>query len=391
MTPRRARLAILLLAAASLAGCKRQNAYVPPPPPTVTAAAPAVAPVTEYLEATGSTTAVNQINLVARVAGFLRSIDYVDGATVRSGQRLFLIEPDQYRAKVAQSQAQVEQQQAALTRAQSELDRQQAMARQNATATADVERWQSQRDQARAGLAEAQANLQLAQINLGYTEVQAPFDGVAGAHLVDIGALVGATSPTTLATLVQLDPIYANFTLNERDVLRVREAMTAQGIRRLDVSPTQGPPLEVALAGEDQFRHAGHVDYVAPQLDASTGTLQVRGIFANADRALLPGLFVRVRIPVRTRPDMLLVPETALGADQLGPYLLLVNAQGSIEQRPVRIGQQVGELRVIEHGLAATDQVVIGGLQRAVAGTRVTVQRGTIAPPPPAAPVQPAR
>lgn len=378
-------LPVLLLAAASLAGCKRQNAYVPPPPATVTVATPAVAPVTEYLEATGTTVAVNEIQLVARVTGFLRSIDYADGAAVRAGQRLFLIEPDQYRAKVEQTQAQVQQQQALLERAESELDRQQRMLRQNATSDADVERWQSQRDQARATLAEAQANLELARINLAYTEVQAPFDGVAGAHMVDVGALVGAATPTTLATLVQLDPIHVTFTVNERDVLRVREELAARGIHRPAAMTGHGPRLEIALANENEFRHAGNIDYIAPQLDAQTGTLQVRGLFANPGHALLPGLFVRVRIPVQTRPDTLLVPETALGSDQLGRYVLVVNASGAVEQRPVRIGQQVGTLRVIDHGLAATDQVVIGGLQHAIPGARVTLQRGTI-PPPPAPP-----
>ncbi|WPB84527.1 efflux RND transporter periplasmic adaptor subunit [Sediminicoccus rosea] len=376
------RHASLLLITGALLGCKEDNTFVPPPPPQVTAATPAVAPATEYLEATGSTVAVSVIDLVARVPGFLRSIDYADGAVVRSGQRLFQIEPDQYRAKVQQAEAQVQQNQALLDRANSELARQQRLIGQNATAQADLERWQSQRDQAQATLGEAQANLALARINLGYTDVTAPFDGVAGAHMVDVGALVGASTPTRLATLVQLSPIHVNFSVNERDLLRIRRELDGRGIRRPDQLGDNAPPVQIALAGDSQFRIGGRLDYIAPQLDPATGTLQLRGLFANADQTLLPGLFVRVRVPIRTRPDALMVPEAALGSNQLGSYLMVVGANSTIEQRPVMLGQRIGTLRVIEEGLKPEDQVVISGLQRAIPGARVTVQRGTIAPPP---------
>ncbi len=377
------RHASLLLITGALLGCKEENTFVPPPPPQVVAANPVVAPATEYLEATGSTVAVSVIDLVARVPGFLRSIDYADGAVVRSGQRLFQIEPDQYRAKVQQSEAQVQQNQALLDRANSELARQQRLISQNATAQADLERWQSQRDQAQATLAEAQANLALARINLGYTDVTAPFDGVAGAHMVDVGAMVGASTPTRLATLVQLSPIHVNFSINERDLLRVRRELGGRGIQRPDQLADAGPPVQIALAGDSSFGILGRLDYIAPQLDPSTGTLQLRGLFANTDRALLPGFFVRVRVPIRTRPDAMMVPETALGSNQLGSYLLVVGGNSTIEQRPVVLGQRIGTLRVIEEGLKPEDQVVISGLQRAIPGSRVTVQRGTIAPPPP--------
>lgn len=377
------RSAFLLPSLLLILGCKEENAFVPPPPPRVTVATPAAAPVTEYLEATGTTVAVNAIQLVARVPGFLQAIEYQDGAAVRAGTRLFLIEQDQYRANLQQAEAQVAQQQAALARAEAELARQQRLMRQNATAQADVERWQSERDQARAGLQQAEGVRAQARINLGYTEVKAPFDGVAGAHQVDVGALVGIASPTQLATLVQLDPIHVTFSVNERDVLRVREELAARGIHRPDAVPQNGPAMEVGLSDETDFPHAGHIDYIAPQLDATTGTLAVRGRFANADRQLLPGLFVHVRVPIRVRPDALLVPEAALGSDQLGRYLLLVGADGIVEQRPVRTGQQVGTLRLIESGLAATDEVVIGNLQRAIPGARVTVERGAIQPPAP--------
>lgn len=374
-------LHLLLLPLLLITACKKENAFVPPPPPRVTVATPAVAPVTEYLEVTGTAVAVNAIDLVARVPGFLQAVEYQDGAAVRAGTRLFLIEQQQYQANLQQAEAQVQQQQAALTRAESELARQQRLIGQNATAQAEVERWQSQRDQAHAALQQAEAARVQARINLGYTEVKAPFDGVAGAHQVDVGALVGVASPTRLATLVQLDPIHVTFSVNERDVLRVRQELAARGIHRPEVLAGDGPAVEVGLANEAGFPHAGHIDYIAPQLDATTGTLAVRGRFANADRRLLPGLFVRVRVPVQTRAQALLVPEAALGSDQLGRYLLLAKPGGTIEQRPVRIGQQVGTLRVVESGIAATDQVVIGGLQRAIPGARVAVEQGSITPP----------
>ena len=360
---------LAVLAFLGLASCKKENTYVPPPPPNVGVATPVKQAVTDYLTVTGTTQAYNAIDLEARVEGYLEAIKAKDGALVKKGQLLFVIEQPPYQAKVAQAQADVEQQQASVTRSQAEYDRQLRLAKQNATSAADVERWQAQLGSDKAAVDQAKANLQLAQINLGYTEVTAPFDGQLSAHLVDVGALVGAGAPTKLASLVQLQPIYVYFNVNELEVLRIKEALKQEGRTRVDLS--RDIPVEVGLQTEQGYPHEGRLDYVAPGIDPSTGTLLARGIFTNEDQALLPGMFVRIRVPLRKRENALMVEDSAIGRDQGGPYLLIVDAEDKVEQRPIKIGTLVGSLRVIESGIGPDDKVIVDGLERAVPGSKV--------------------
>ena len=375
--------ALGLLLVLSLAGCKKENTYVPPPPPSVGVATPVRQTVTNYLTVTGTTQAFNAIDLNARVEGFLEAIKAPDGSLVKQGQLLFVIEQPPYQAKVAQAKADVEQQQAEVTRAQAEYDRQVRLAKQNATSAADVERWQAQRDSAQAAVDQAKANLQIAQINLGYTEVTAPFDGRLSAHLVDVGALVGAGAPTKLSSLVQLEPIYVYFNVSEIEVLRIKEALRQEDRSTVDLS--RDIPLEVGLQTETGYPHTGRLDYVAPGIDPSTGTLTVRGIFANQDQALLPGMFVRARVPLRKKENALLVDDRAIGRDQSGPYLLVVDAENTVQQRPVQTGELVGGLRVIETGIGPEDRVIVDGLQRAVPGSKVAPKEEAMSGAPAAA------
>ena len=213
----------------------------------------------------------------------------------------------------------------------------------------------------------AEANEQQAEINLGYTNVIAPFDGVVSARQVSIGQLVGANATTVLSTIVQLDPIYVNFTASERDVLQVRADLARTGRTTADLL---GISVEVGLQTETGYPHSGRLDYLAPTVDASTGTLAARATLQNADRALLPGYFVRVRVPSQPQAA-LLVPDVALGSDQGGRYVLVVNKDNVVEQRRVEPRQLVGELRVIESGLTKDDRVVVGGIMRAIPGQKV--------------------
>src|SRR5262249_28486679 len=208
---------------------------------------------------------------------------------------------------------------------------------------ANLDRARANRDTARAAVLQAQANTQTAEINLGYTTVSAPFDGVVTARQVSVGELVGGDHTSELATIVQLDPIWVWFNLSERDVQRVRAQMAQQGVTVADL--INKVPIEVGLQTETGYPHRGVLDYSSPDVNQSTGTLQVRGIFANANRALLPGYFVRVRVPLRPE-QALLVPEVAVGSDQAGRYVLVVNADGIVEQRRVQLGQTTGEMRV---------------------------------------------
>jgi len=356
------------------AACGQSNQYAAPPPPKVTVAAPAEQDITRYFDATGNTAAVNAVDLVARVQGFVQAISYTDGQFVKKGTSLFTIEPEPYKLKVDAAKAAVTSAKATLVQAEQEYQRQADLITKQVSTQANYDKALAQRDSAQADVQSAQANEQQAEINLGYTDVRAPFDGVVSARQVSVGELVGASSPpTVLSTIVQLDPIWVNFTASERDVLQVRAILANTGRTTADLI---GMPVEVALQNETGYPHQGKLDYVAPTVDPSTGTLAARATLPNADRRLLPGYFVRVRIPSKPSPA-LLVPDVALGSDQGGRYVLLVNKDNVVEQRKVEPGQLVGDMRVIEKGLTKDDRVVIGGIMRAIPGQKVDAETHT--------------
>ena len=361
-----------------LSACE-QNTFVPPPPAKVDVAVPLQRPFTRYLEATGNTAAIKSVDLVARVQGFLQSINYKDGAFVKEGTSLFTIEPETYKLKLDQAQAAENGAQASVRQTDADFKRQQELVQRQAVSQATLDNSTSARDNAQANLIQAQVNTKIAAVNYGYTNVTAPFDGVVSAHLVSVGEYVGASSATQLATIVALDPIYVNFNVNEQDVLRIREEARRRG---LTVDELRQLPVEVGLQTETGFPHKGTLDYVAATLNQSTGTLPVRGVLPNSDRALLPGFFVRVRVPVDRVQNALLVPDAALGSDQAGRYLLVVNGENVVEQRKVRTGPLEGGLRVIEEGLKPDDRVVTAGLLRAIPGQKVDPQLKTIEAPP---------
>lgn len=373
--PLRRRLALVPYVI-GLAGCHEQNAYVPPPPPKVTVAQPVQQPVVSYLELTGSTQAYNAVDLEARAQGYLLSIDYKDGAQVKKGTPLFHIQRDTYDAQLEQAKADLLQQQAAQANAQSEYQRQSTLGKDQFASQAHVEDAKTDLDKANAAVMQSQANVELSTITLGYTEVTAPFDGIVTDHLVDVGALVGYDGPTKLASIVQMDPIHVYFTVSEQQVLLVKQGLAAQGRKVTDIHDV---PVEIGLQTEEGYPHKGTIDYIAPQVDPRTGTLTVRGLFDNKDLALLPGLFARVRVPVGHRDAGLFVDETAIGTSQLGSYVLVLGKDDEVEQRRVTLGPAEGALRVVQEGLGPDDWVVIGGIQKAVPGNKVTPDKAAMA------------
>ena len=375
------RCAFAILAFATLSACE-QNTFVPPPPPKVDVGLPVQRTITHYFETTGNTAAVKSVDLVARVQGFLQSIDYEDGTFVKQGTTLFTIEPETYKLKLEQAQAAEAGMQASIKQAEADFKRQSDLVTRQAVSQATLDTSTAARDNAQANLLQAQVNTRIAQVNYGYTNVVAPFDGIVSAHLVSVGELVGVSSPTQLATIVALDPIWVNFNVNERDVLRIREEARRQGITVKELTRL---PVEVGLQTETGYPHKGNLDYVSPTLNQSTGTLAARGILPNPDRTLLPGFFVRVRVPIDQQQAALLVPDAALGSDQAGRYLLVVNGDNVVEQRKVRTGPLDEGLRVIESGLKPDDRVVIAGLLRAIPGQKVDPQLQKIEPPSPSA------
>ncbi len=354
-----------------LAACKdeQRNAYVAPPPPPVTVATPTVQTVTDYVELTGTTSAVATVQLVARVAGFLEQVHFADGARVKQGDLLFTIQQDTYQAQLQQAQSEVGAVQAKLEQAQTEFARYSGLFKQKAASAVDVDTWRANLDGAQADLLGAQAKVELAQINLGYTTVNAPFEGRMGRHLIDAGNLVGpGGAGSVLAEINQIDPIYAYFTINERDLLRVRAQRAKAGKTGVPADQV----LELGVADESGFPHQGKLDFAAITLTAGTGTLELRGIFPNPDYALLPGLFARIRAPLDERPGALLVPQLAIGRDQAGPYVLTVGADDVVQRTGIQLAQTVGPLQVVQSGLTATDRVIVDGLVRAVPGRKVT-------------------
>jgi RND family efflux transporter MFP subunit len=363
--------AVCALAAFGVLSACEQNSFVPPPPPKVEVAQPLQRSITRYLEATGNTAPVKNVDLVARVQGFLQSINYQDGTFVKAGSTLFTIEPDTYKLKLEQAQSAQAGMEASMKQAEADFKRQSDLVQRQAVSQATLDTSTAARENAQANLQQAQVNTKIAAVNYSYTNVTAPFDGIVSAHLVSIGELVGVSSPTQLATIVALDSIYVNFNVNEQDVLRIREEARRRGMTADDLKSL---PVEVGLQTESGFPHKGNLDYASPTLNQSTGTLPVRGVLPNPDRVLLPGYFVRVRVPFEQQKDALLVPDVALGSDQSGRYVLVVNGEGVVEQRKVRTGPLEGDLRVIESGLKADDRVITAGLLRAIPGQKVDPQ-----------------
>jgi len=367
--------AATLLALTALIGCEQKNAYVAPPPPKVTVAQPVTRKVTLYLQATGNAAAVNTGNLVARVSGFVEKIDYQDGDLVKKGKVLFTIEPESYKLKLDQSKAVEESARATLTKSLADFERQKSLVQTSAVSKSAYDAALATRDNAQGTLTQDEINTKLAAINYGYTSVVAPYDGIVTARQVSVGDYVGgASTPSVLASIVQLDPIYVNFTIDEQDVLRLRAEIRKRGMTPADLKKV---PVQVGLQIEQGYPHQGHLDYASPTVDASTGTLAARAILDNARRVLLPGMFVRVRVPTGEIDNALLVPDTALGTDQGGRYLLVVGKDNVVEQRSVTVGPRDGALRVIEKGLKPEDRIIVAGLLHAVPGQKVEPHTAT--------------
>lgn len=333
--------------------------------------------VSNYVEITGNAASVNAVKLIARVEGYLEQIHYEDGQFVKKDDLLFTIQQNQYKDQLQKAQAEVLAAQASLKYAKTEVVRYSALLKKDAATQVDVDTWTYKVASAEAELLGAQAQVALAKLNLGYTEVRAPFDGIAGKHLIDPGNVVGGLGQqTALAEITQLDPIYVVANLSEQQVLQIRQNL---GQHRLTFADLRKVPVDVALSDQTGFPLQGTLEYVAPGIDPATGTLLVRGILANPDRTLLPGFFVKMRLPMaKVDRNALLVPDRSLQEDQGGRYLLIVNKDDVVEQRYVQLGQLDGALRVIASGLKPDDRVVVGDLWRATPGTKVKPQLTSI-------------
>lgn len=336
--------------------------------PAVIVQKPQSIQMTNFVTQTGTTVAYNSVNLVARIKGYLQTVEFTDGTFVEKGKELFVIEPQPYLEKVKEAEASLAVQKASYDYAKAEYARQQRMYKQNATSLNNVEKWSARTIQIKAEIDKATANVAVASINYSYTHVQAPFEGRIGRHLVDPGNLVGNGEATNLAVIQQIDPIYVYFNLNEIDLIKIRDA-----IRTHTLNPPQLKQISayVKMQNETKFAHEGKLNFVNTGLNASTGTMEFRAVLPNKEHILLPGLFVQVRIPITQPTTYLTIPDTAIQYDQIGSYVLVVNQQHYVLRKRIVMGAAEQGLRAITQGLNADDDVIISGLQNAIPGQQV--------------------
>lgn len=367
--------------------CGEKNQYIEPPPPKVTVAKPVVEDVTDYLEFTGTTRAVEFVEVRARVSGVLESMHFEPGTKVEKGELLFIIDPRPYQADLAAAQAELSAARVEYKRAETELLRAEELFRKQYLSDTDRLKRKTERDTAAAAIGRAESKLQIAKLNLSYTRVTAPISGRVGRNLVDVGNLVGEGEATLLTNVTKYKPMFAYFHLNERDLLRVMQVSRQKALES-DHDPDSEPdseleiPVFLGLVNEEGYPHKGLLDYGESGVNAETGTLELRGVFPNPGKhpVLLPGLFARLRFPVGEHTDALLVSERAVSADQSGKYLLVINADNEVEKRRITPGQVIDGLQVIEKGIQADDRIIINGIQRARPGAKVNPEEKPMRP-----------
>ncbi|HUC48676.1 MAG TPA: efflux RND transporter periplasmic adaptor subunit [Xanthobacteraceae bacterium] len=375
----RAAPVLAALLAALLAGCNQsQQQAKGPPPPTVTVAKPVQRTVVDQDEYVGRFVAVNSVEIRSRLSGYLAEIHFKDGQMVKEGDLLFTIDRRPFEIALEQMRANLAQARANLAFAEGDLQRGQSLL-SNKTIT---EQAYDQRTQAKS-VAEAAVKAQEAMVNSAeldldqYSEIRSPIDGRIGDRRVAVGNLVtggAGTGNTLLATVVSVDPIRFEFTFDEQSYLRyVRYASASKEVAALNGNV----PVTLELIDEHDFKHAGKIDFVDNAINTSTGTIRGRAVFDNHDGLFTPGMFGRLRVPGSPPYKALLVPDAAIGSEQVRKYVLVVDDAGMVHQKYVTLGQLDGGLRVIKNGLDANDRVVVDGLMRARAGIKVTAQEQT--------------
>ncbi|POR47846.1 efflux RND transporter periplasmic adaptor subunit [Bosea psychrotolerans] len=379
MTYRRATGFGLVFASAALTfAATAALAQGAPPAPPVQVSAPLAKRVTNWDEYTGRFEASEQVEIRARVSGFLDSLHFRDGDLVNKGDLLFTIDPRPYRLAVDVSRAEVARAKAQVELAQNEVERAEGLT-QNRTITArDIDQRRANLNSAIGTLQGAEANLKTAELNLEWTQVRAPLSGRISNRRVDPGNLVagGQSGATLLTTIVAVDPINFVFDTSEADYLRY--SRLAGNLRKV-ASRNEGSPAEVRLADEHDWKRRGKIDFVDNALNARSGTIRARAVFENKDQFLTPGTFGRLRL-FSGEADALLVPDTVIVSDQASKIVLTVGPENKVVPKPVVLGQITGGLRVIREGLIPTDQVIIGGLANPMVrpGGTVTPQPGEI-------------
>lgn len=352
-----------------------------PPPARVTVEQPRQMTVTNWDEYPGHIDAIQMVELRARVTGYLDSIHFTDGAEVKAADLLFTIDPKPYQAELDRARAQRQQAETHLDLTQNDLKRAEELRGTKAISEEELDNRSKAAREAEAALAAAQAAEAAAKLNLDYTRITAPVDGKIGQRLVTVGNLVQSGSgATVLATIVSQDPIYCYFDVDETALAKYRAfAKASQGADPKSISV----PCELALADEQGFPHPGRLDFFNNQVDARTGTIRLRAVFENPDRALVPGMFANLRVMAEAPRETMLIPDVAVGSDLGYKYVYVVKADNTVTNCPIEAGRAYGSLRAVLKGLSPTDQVVVNG-QMAVMmlrpGAKVQAQTAGAAP-----------
>ncbi len=348
-------------------GCAKKNEFQAPPAPEVTVQHPEQKDVTIYAGFPGRLVAHDDVEIRARVKGFLKTIDFVDGQRVKKGDLLFTIEPEEYEAAVDSAEARLAQAKASENLAEITFKKNQQAFEKEAVSELDVLSAEAEKDSSEASVKEARAALDNAKLDLSYTKIHAPMDGRLARRTLSVGNLVGDGQSTLLTSLVVEAPIDVFFNIDERTIAPFKR----EGLRA-DDSGKKIPPVKLEMADGVLHIEDGLVNYTDPEIDPDTGTLRARAIFANKDLHLLPGMYGKILLPKNIK-DAILVPELAVQRDMSGPYVLVVTAENKVESRYITRGALIDANRIVEEGLAANERIIVEGIQRARPGITVRV------------------
>ncbi len=362
----RALLTALIISIATLSGCSGDDATASqyaPPPPSVTVKKPLKKSVTHYKEYTGTTEALESVDIRARVEGILEKIHFMQGAEVKKGDLLFSINENTFRAKLEETMADLAIRRAELELAETTSFRREKAFKKRAVSEVAVLEAKANFSTAKASVIAAKAAVKRARLDLSYTKIKAPISGRIGRSLVDSGNLVGAVERTLLTSITQANSVYVYFAMSEQDLHEFNKELKEKSER------IEGTHVNLDVSGNIS---TGVIDFIESRLDARTGTINLRGLFSNKDRILMPGMFARIKVPLGSPKERLLVPDVALGRDLQGKFLLVAGSDNKVRYQPVTTGILVDGMRVIKVGIAHEDRVIINGLQKARPGAKIT-------------------
>ncbi|HSJ03094.1 MAG TPA: efflux RND transporter periplasmic adaptor subunit [Verrucomicrobium sp.] len=383
----RPRVALALLAGLAIlpAACGKKKAQQggAPPPPAVIVAQAEQRTVPIFVENVAQTVAAATVEIRARVPGFLIQAPFQEGGYVKKGDLLFQIDPKTYQAAVDQAKANLAKAEATRDRTQSDVRRIEPLVRQSALAQQELDNARSTAKVAEADVLAQQAGLTTAELNLGYTEMRAPFDGMIGSRLVDVGNYVGSSSDTTLLAVVSTtDPMRVNFNVGETNFLRFQRRFMGNDAAREKHSADM--QFHLLLGDASVYEHVGKFEFADRALDAKAGTLKIVVAFPNPEGLLKPGQFGRVRAMTEERPNVILAPQRAVVTTQSAQSVMVVGEGNKVEQRSVKTSDRFENYFIITEGLKAGERVIVEGLQKARPGMVVNPQQSSEEPPPPA-------